>query len=316
MIEFFPEQAIGNSWGYVPSFSENSKADFTAKQLATAAVEALIAEAVLTPKPALVDARGSGAHKDLSLEILLQSAWSLRSCFYRIAEASFGSLPSQELREELARIGRAGEEAMYRATGGSNAHKGAIWAIGLLIAGAASCDRRDPRQIAALAAKIARYRDRMSMPTVTNGGAVIRKYGVAGARGEAQSGFPHVIKIGLPVLHEARRRGVSEGAARLDTLLAIMTELDDTCLLHRAGVTGLTTAKRGAFMVLRAGGSSTPEGQIALELLDRDLMKQNASPGGSADLLAATLFLDSLMLPSAEIVSGTEGSRKDASNEF
>jgi len=31
-----------------------------------------------------------------------------------------------------------------------------------------------------------------------------------------------------------------------------------------------------------------------LERLDRDLLALNASPGGSADLLAATLFLDFL----------------------
>jgi triphosphoribosyl-dephospho-CoA synthase len=34
--------------------------------------------------------------------------------------------------------------------------------------------------------------------------------------------------------------------------------------------------------------------------LDAELLKLNASPGGSADLLAATLFLDSVANPSVQ----------------
>jgi ATP:dephospho-CoA triphosphoribosyl transferase len=36
----------------------------------------------------------------------------------------------------------------------------------------------------------------------------------------------------------------------------------------------------------------TPDGWELLQQLDRDLLALNASPGGSADMLAATLFLD------------------------
>jgi triphosphoribosyl-dephospho-CoA synthase len=40
--------------------------------LAAVAVQALIEEAQLTPKPALVDRRGSGAHRDLDLSRMLR----------------------------------------------------------------------------------------------------------------------------------------------------------------------------------------------------------------------------------------------------
>ena len=105
--------------------------------LADCAMNALIEEACLTPKPALVDRRGSGAHRDLDLDIMLRSARALQPTFLALARASSNARPSQRLREQLARIGREGEVAMMRATGGSNAHRGAIWIVGLMLAGAA-----------------------------------------------------------------------------------------------------------------------------------------------------------------------------------
>ncbi|MEG1306972.1 MAG: triphosphoribosyl-dephospho-CoA synthase, partial [Citrobacter sp.] len=46
-----------------------------------------------------------------------------------------------------------------------------------------------------------------------------------------------------------------------------------------------------------AGGSAHPAGQAALAALDRQMLALNASPGGAADLLAATLFLDRIDSP-------------------
>jgi triphosphoribosyl-dephospho-CoA synthase len=123
---------------------------------------------------------------------------------------------------------------------------------------------------------------------------VRERYGVSGARGEAQRGFPHVITLGLPALRQARAQGVPEPYARLDALLAIMACLEDTCLLYRGGMTALDLARNGAHTIMTRGGTSTPSGHAALGRLDRALVACNASPGGSADLLAATLFLDRL----------------------
>src|ERR1700729_1707330 len=92
----------------VHSASDESST-LTAALLADHAVDALLAEARLTPKPALVDRRGSGAHRDLDLARMTRSARSLRGTFLSMASAAAGREPDQALREELARIGRAGE---------------------------------------------------------------------------------------------------------------------------------------------------------------------------------------------------------------
>lgn len=277
---------------------------FSPARLAGFAVEALLEEAALTPKPALVDLRGRGAHHDLDLATMTRSAQALRPTFAALAAASAGASPSPVLRERLAVLGRRGEREMLAVTGGSNTHRGAIWIVGLLVAGSVLVAEEDggapeehglPQRICDTGAAIARYPDRFAPVLESHGRQVARQYQVGGARQEACDGFPHVRAIGLPALAAARRRGIDEDRARLDALLAIMGSLADTCLLHRGGRAALQAAQDGAQRVLDLGGSSTAKGYAALLELDAQLLELNASPGGAADLLAATLLLDKLL---------------------
>src|SRR6266850_772570 len=213
-----------------------------------------------------------------------------------MAFVSRRSHPSQPLRERLAVIGRNAECAMLKATGGSNSHKGAIWILGVLASAAAMQNDDNPRAavITATAKMIASFEDRATPRLVSHGDVVAKRYGVTGARGEALRGFPHVVDVGLPMLHSRRASGATENVARLETLLSIMARLDDTCLLYRGGEEALVTAKAGAAEVESAGGSGTAIGSQKLFRLDRRLLELGASPGGSGDLLAATLFLDAV----------------------
>jgi triphosphoribosyl-dephospho-CoA synthase len=261
--------------------------------LAELAVSALVEEAMLTPKPALVDRRGTGAHQDMDLGMMIRSALSLRQTFEAIADTASGRVPSQSLREELAVTGRIGERIMLTTTGGVNTHRGSIWALGLLVAAVAICRNECTSSvIGKVVAKLVRYPDRNAPKRRSNGKRMIECYGVAGARGEAAAGFPHVINFGLPALWKGRLAGSSEQLARVNALLTIMASLDDTCLLYRAGPLALTTAKRGASEILASGSLATGLGQRTFTKVETQLTELNASPGGSADLLAATLFLD------------------------
>jgi triphosphoribosyl-dephospho-CoA synthase len=272
-----------------------------AERLAALAVTALVAEAELTPKPGLVDARGSGVHRDLDLPLMRRSAITLRPTFRALAVAAAGRRPGPALREQLARIGRRGERAMLAATGGANTHRGAIWALGLLVAAAAIAGAdAGAEALCAAAGAVARYPDRFAPPMATNGTQACARHGVGGARRQAEAGFPQVVQVALPTLRAARARGAPETVARLDALLAVMAALDDTCLLHRGGQAALEAAQEGAAAVLALGGTGTPAGRAALAALERALVARNASPGGSADLLAAALFLDGLGRTDAE----------------
>ena len=282
-----------------------SAAPLCAKRLARLATQALTEEANLTPKPGLVDRRSCGAHHDLTLGLLLRSATMLEPHFELMAEAAQRIPLSVALRETLAALGRAAEREMLRETDGINTHRGAIWSLGLLIAAVCLDERTrgsDPvfrlrqasvEDICFLAGKIAALPDRHAPGSISHGEEARLRFGALGARGEAVAGFPHVRLHGLPALTAARAGGLPEPAARVHTLLALMAALPDTCLLHRGGPRALAAAQDGARKVLDAG-VATPAGRSALAALDRTLLCLWASPGGSADLLAATLFLDSL----------------------
>jgi triphosphoribosyl-dephospho-CoA synthase len=272
-----------------------------AHRLAALAKQSLIAEAELTPKPGLVDRRGSGPHHDLSLDLMQRSAAAIEPYFCEMGLLSAGRKPDRSLRAELALVGRDAEQAMYRSTDGSNAHKGAIWILGLLIAAAARKDNLTARDIVAGAGAIARIPDQAHPALVTHGDIVRRRYGAAGARGEASRNFPHVVGLGLPMLRRQRANGYSEEVSRLDALLNIMSELNDTCVLYRGGAEALAVVQSGARAVLMEGGCGSVRGRKELRKLDGKLIAIHISPGGSADLLAATIFLDALERKQSEI---------------
>jgi triphosphoribosyl-dephospho-CoA synthase len=265
-----------------------------ADQLAELALQALVAEAELTPKPGLVDRRGSGAHSDLSLDIMRRSASAIAPYFTAMAAAACIAPMDQSLRVEVAAIGREAEAAMLRETGGSNAHKGAIWVLGLLVTATAQSGCLHPGAIAKDAALLAQLPDSARPQLVSHGDLVRSRYGAKGAQGEACAGFPHVVKVGLPALRAARECGLSETNSRLSSLLAIMASLEDTCVLYRGGAEGLQTVREGAREVLAAGGPGCAAGDEMLRRFDRALFARSISPGGSADLLSATLFLDAI----------------------
>jgi triphosphoribosyl-dephospho-CoA synthase len=259
----------------------------TSEYLSTLAVNALVDEVCLTPKPGLVDEENNGSHHDLTLSMMKASARSLYPFFVEMAQAAKDKQPSQSLRETLGEIGRKAEEKMFAVTNGINTHKGAIWSLGLLIGSVASRRNSTSEEIAKRAGEIARFEDAFMIKRLTNGTRVKKKYGVNGAAGEAKAGFPHIIKFVLPMLRETKNINHS----RLNALMAVMAHLDDTCILHRGGTLASEKVKEGARAVLRNGGVGTREGFQSLLKLNSLVEALFVSPGGSADLLAAGLFL-------------------------
>ena len=83
-----------------------------------------------------------------------------------------------------------------------------------------------------------------------------------------------------------------EAAARVHAFFALLAHLDDTNLLHRGGTEGLAFAQASAQAFLDTGGVGMPDWREHAVATHRAFVARRLSPGGSADLLAVTLFLD------------------------
>ncbi|WP_037615104.1 triphosphoribosyl-dephospho-CoA synthase [Streptomyces aureus] len=267
------------------------------RALAGAAVAALTGQLELTPKPGLPDPRDLRARA--SWRDLCSLRWSARALAPGLAAMAAAARrtgrATPELRAELGAIGRCTEHSVALTGGG---HRGALWALGLLVAAAALDPGAHGSEVTATAKSIAAHTDRRAPRRPSRGSSVSAQYGAAGARGEARAGFPHVRRA-LEALATARSAGAPEPSARLDALLTVMSTLQDTELLYTAGPHGLRHVQAGARGVLEAGGTATPEGRAGLDALDDDLHARGWSPGGSGALLAGALFVDALPLAPA-----------------
>ena len=274
-----------------------AKGEEIAQKLAQFAVEALTEEVRLTPKPGLVDSNNNGTHHDLTLALMEKSANALRDCFYEMSIASVDQQPSQYLRERLAAIGRFGEQEMLKATGKVNTHRGAIWALGLLTGAASLLISREYGEVTAekilsAAGAIALFNDRNIPVQHTHGSEVRKIYQVRSAREEAALGFPSLRETALPAWEAYA--GDTEEIRRLNVLLALMAVVDDTCILHRSNMNVLQEVQKQAAAILKGGGLRVIANWKPYTLLDQYITKQWVSPGGSADLLAATIFIQKI----------------------
>lgn len=261
--------------------------------IAVRALRSLHAELTLYPKPGLVSLRDSGAHVDMDARAFVRSIAALRTYFRDIAELGASGAAFIELR----RRGVEAEARMLAATRGVNTHRGAIFALGLLVAAMADLRSRgravSDRQ---LRRTIGRWRGdlialEVARDTPSHGRWVAARYGVGGARAEAAAGFPSVFDVALPALRDALARGASERAAHLHALFALLGYVDDTNVLYRAGATGLRWLRSEAEAFLLAGSVFAADWESRAESIHRRCSERGISPGGCADLFSAAWFV-------------------------
>lgn len=244
------------------------------------------------PKPGLVSHLDTGSHRDMDAGTFRRSAAAIAPFLATLAEAGQRGCGMDELRA----IGLTAETAMLRATGGINTHRGAIFGMGLLCAaaGARATGRVDPDMT--LGAVVAHLWGTaiLNGPTLlhSHGQVARRRYGAGGARLEASRGFPSVYRVGVPMLrHGAELAASDPEAARVQACFALIATLEDTNLLHRGGAQGLRFAREAANAFLQRGGVGQPAWRADAEAVHRAFVARDLSPGGSADLLAMTIFV-------------------------
>lgn len=271
------------------------------ERAAALATKALLDEACTTPKPGLVDRAGSGSHQDMDIFTFTASAAALApywgTCF-AIGRETAGRSPAESFAA-LKRAGQRAERAMFAATGGVNTHKGAVFTLGTICGAVGRLWRpeapcKDAETIlaecgamasAAVEADFAALNVRTAR---TAGEKLYLEKGASGARGEAARGFPGVSGTALPVLRQAQAAGLSRNDAGVAALLHLIARGTDTNMISRGGPARAARAAAACAQILK--DRPLPGAEDA-DRLDRDFIRENLSPGGCADLLAAAFFL-------------------------
>ena len=250
--------------------------------VADLAERALRLELDTTPKPGLVDRRDNGAHKDMDYALMSKSISALRPYLTRLAVESAKDIDPAKIKE----IGIEAEKAMLKATGGVNTHKGALFCIGLSVAAASNlASATGSVQVYSFKELVSRVASEIPSARGTHGAEAKRSFKAVGALESARAAYPELFTDWLPYY-----RSLEGDPFRCHkTLLHIMTTLDDTNILHRRGAEGLAHAEAEAARLLEDFSES------GLSSLNKDFIRENISPGGSADMLSLTIFIESII---------------------
>jgi len=280
-----------------PSFILSERAGFVDPDtLADLAVNAMLAELRLYPKPGLVSPVDSGAHRDMDFVLMEKSAHSLRPHLRKIALAG---RDDATFSGTLVPLGQEAEKDMLIATGGVNTHRGAIFVLGLLVAAAAGCGPDCSAEAIRLRllrrySEDLRYHLAQGRESHSHGAIVWRQTSQAGVRAEAAEGFPAIFDVALPAYQVLRSQGIAMEAAAMETLYRLIATVHDTNLYYRGGVSGARFAQRVSRRFVASGACRSATWKPLAIRIHHAFCRRNLSPGGCADLLAATLFLDSL----------------------
>lgn len=264
-----------------------------AERIGTLAAKSLLYEVCTTPKPGLVDKNNTGSHRDMDLFTFLGSCAALQPYFTKCALIGLQTAkePPSVTFAAIRFQGRQTEQTMYSVTGGVNTHKGAIFTLGLLCAAtgrcASSCAEDICAQVSAMTQGLSAA-DFAQCSGKTTGEKLFARYGITGIRGQAEAGFPVLLQIGLPVLEEGLSQGLSLEESGCAALLHLMCAITDTNLIARSDLDTQKAVCDQVRILLEASAFPSKE---QLEELDVLFTQRNLSPGGSADLLAATYFL-------------------------
>ncbi|MCX7904881.1 MAG: triphosphoribosyl-dephospho-CoA synthase [Caloramator sp.] len=262
-------------------------------------LEGMILEVISHPSPGLVSPFSNGSHRDMDYNTFLRSTATIAK--YLPYFVHIGLKYDKNILEKIREIGLLAEEDMFRATSGINTQKGLIFLTGLIGASAGRCLKLNlslnRHNIANIIKEITSGIVEKELKSIkkdrklTNGERLYLKYGVTGIRGEVEKGLPTVLKWGLPAFEDALEFGLSVNDALIYSLIFIISKLEDTTVLNRRGLKGLYFMKNVAKNAIFLGSMKTKIGRKYIYLMDKIFKEENISPGGAADLLAATYII-------------------------
>ncbi len=264
------------------------------------AVQAMLYEILTYPKPGLVSPINSGAHSDMDYYKFIDSTTALIKFMLLFSKEGYSNKSHDEIFKAIRYIGIEAEKEMFLKNSGINTHKGMLFIMGITVAAVSKTlyekqgFKSIQNNIKAMTKGITEkdFKDINLKKSLSHGEKLYLEYGIKGVREEVEKGLPLVFNYSLPfyeknnlLLHKDRI---------VNTLIGIMQYCDDTTILYRHSVETLKEVKTRSKHILNLGGMCKEEGREEIKSLEEDFIKRKISPGGSADLLAVTIFLEEI----------------------
>ena len=201
----------------------------------------------------------------------------------------------------LRERGKKTEEKMFAATGGVNTHKGIIFTIGILAAAAGISLRNygkiESESVCRISLEMTKkeleqdLRKLKQSSGITHGEKIYCHLGEKGVRGLAMTGYPILCELTVPHMKQYIANNRDKNQINVQILLEIIAELTDTNVISRTSEKEMRWLQTEAKAILKAGGAFSENGLQKVRELNQICIRKNMSPGGAADLLAATIFL-------------------------
>lgn len=272
------------------------KREQVAEKLADLSLEGMIYEVSSYPGFGLVTPLTSGSHRDMDFFTFLNSSFVLRNGFKRMAQVMYSPLPLDIAFIRIRDIGKEIEEEMFKATCGVNTHKGMIFLLGIAVGATARALYEDKnfediqKIICEMTKDILKDFENMDRnKKLTHGEKLFIEQGFTGIRGEIKNGFDIIFNGSLQVFSSAFTESKDINFSALHTLIYLMSRVMDSTIVYRHNFEMLERVKKEMSEIFLKGGAYS-ETKGYFEDVEKIYISENISPGGSADLLAVTIY--------------------------
>ncbi|HAN78996.1 MAG TPA: hypothetical protein DCQ31_15135 [Bacteroidales bacterium] len=276
----------------IKNYLENRKLNELSRKLSILAIRAILYEISLSPKPGLVSALNSGVHTDMNYRTFIDSTAIISSYFQELVQKGF-RCETENLPNALALIRQTGlqmETEMFAQTNGVNTQKGLIFLIGISLFSCGYIFNKNEKfselvfieTVKQICANLQSELSNQPAESKSHSVQCFSQFKVGGIRFEAENGFPTVFNCALPILAQVN---LLDDKTLTLTLLAIMSELDDTNILYRSDMETLQLLKQKCKFALHNFSEENYS-----EIINFCNAKR-ISPGGAADLLSISIFI-------------------------
>lgn len=274
----------------------------------------LVAELSTTPKPGLVDKSNNGSHSDMNYQLFIESIKTITPYLKKEFIASFNIEDKKDLFYEMKNIGMMAENDMLTATNNINTHKGAFFSLSTIGCGICHLltNNEEPtvEKVRIFAKDFSIWAKKNNNLKNSNGYKVREFYCDFGIYDESINGYSSIFEGCNKYLNSFKREKYKEYISNfykykefdysvfqelieeksIRIFCTLLSYVRDSNIIHRGGFESLSNIHK-SFKSIDDENLRINDLKLKLSKIDKTFIDDNLSPGGTADLLAITLFI-------------------------